>query len=446
MALAASLLPNFQYAISGGWEEGQVVTIIDNTPFPDCQDVLNTPRGESSLHKLGLPHDCTDPEGKARKIRVRMEDGTEALMLPRLLGKDPVGVDVQAVDNFVAESLNQPMPAIQLLPDADKLAASPTSMVVRPNESPITDPMDPRLDHLRPSRTKLRHYIKRDMPNGMTDIEFLLTFTTDKYREKNEGRPANIMLKGDTQAGKTMLVECLAIAWADSLGLPKPMPIFTLSGSSGVTDFDLFGQTTDYQGNLVWLPGIVALAAQCGGILYTDEINALVERVTTSLHPLVDYRHQFTNRNKAVWKNGQIMPEVVTAHADLWCVGTYNEGYRGMGEMNEAFINRFRHIPWGYSEKVERKLVPSQAVRLLGEAVRTARASNQRGLRTPVGTAALTRLCEDVDAFGIEMGLDIFVGMFKSSEADVVREIIDGRSVRALLQQEAMAASDEDGF
>ena len=105
--------------------------------------------------------------------------------------------------------------------------------------------------------------------------------------------------------------------------------------------------------SLVWLPGIADLAAQCGGILYLDEVNAMGERVTSSLHPLTDHRHHFVNRNKAVLRGGQIMPDVVSAHMDLWIVGTYNEGYRGMGEMNEAFINRFRHIRWGYDGNVE---------------------------------------------------------------------------------------------
>jgi hypothetical protein len=114
-----------------------------------------------------------------------------------------------------------------------------------------------------------------------------------------------------------------------------------------------------------------------------------------------------------------------------------------MGEMNEAFLNRFRHISWGYSEAVERKLVTSPAIRLLGEALRTARAANQRGLRTPVGTSALQHLEEDCNAFGIEMGLDVFVGLFKASEADVVREIIDGRSIRVLLEQEMQATADQ---
>ena len=56
--------------------------------------------------------------------------------------------------------------------------------------TPITDPMDPRLDHLRPSRAKVRRYINREMPNGMSDVEFLLTFTSDDYRPRTRaGRP-----------------------------------------------------------------------------------------------------------------------------------------------------------------------------------------------------------------------------------------------------------------
>ena len=166
--------------------------------------------------------------------------------------------------------------------------------------------MDPRLDHLRPNTQKVAQYVNRTMPNGMTDVQFFLQFTGEAHRRENQGRPANIMLKGDTQGGKTFLVEVLAVAWAKMLGYPKPMPIFTLSGSSGVTDFDLFGQAAPYVDpdtggeHIVWLPGVVDLAAKVGGILYLDECNALGERVTTSLHPVVDHRHTFTNRNKPV--------------------------------------------------------------------------------------------------------------------------------------------------
>jgi hypothetical protein len=431
MARAHFLIPGFQYRIISGLLEDEVVTIVDNHPFPD-----------------------DDPEGRQRKITVKFSDGTIDYLLPRLLSDEPMGIDSPAIQGATPQApvqadtpvdpyiINAPAAPVQTATVINPVTGQPVTVVRQP-VTPITDPMDPRLDHLRPSRSKVRRYINRLMMNGMTDVEFLLTYTGDAHRAENEGRPANVMLKGNTQAGKTILVEVLAIAWADKLGYPKPMPVFTLSGSSGVTDYDLFGQAVTYADpetgtdRLVNLPGIVALAAECGGILYLDEVNAMDGRVTSSLHPLADSRHQFINRGKAVTKGGLFMPEVVTAHQDLWIFGTYNdENYKGMGDMNEAFINRFRHIKWDYSEDVEAKLIESPTVRLLGECVRMARKANSRGLRTPVGTAALMRLEKDIAAFGVDMALEVFTGMFKHTEVDTIKEIIDGRSIAGLLEQE----------
>jgi hypothetical protein len=430
MAKAHFLIPGFQYRVISGLLADEIVTIVDNHPFPD-----------------------DDPEKRQRKITVKFEDGTVDYILPRLLSDEPMGIDSPAIQGTThpapVQAVEAPVAATTTGPMATVLnpATGEAITVARQPVTPITDPMDPRLDHLRPSRSRVKRYVNRLMMNGMTDVQFLLTFTGDAHRAENEGRPANVMLKGDTQAGKTILVEVLAIAWADALGLPKPMPVFTLSGSSGVTDFDLFGQAVTYADpdlgidRLVNLPGVVALAAECGGILYLDEINAMGERVTSSLHPLCDSRHQFINRGKAVTKGGIFMPEVVTAHQDLWIVGTYNDGnYRGMGEMNEAFINRFRHVAWGYDDDVESKLIKSPAVRLLGECVRTARKMNSRGLRTPVGTAALMRLEKDVAAFGVDLALEVFKGMFKHTEYDTVDAIITDRSINLMLEQERAQA------
>ena len=263
------------------------------------------------------------------------------------------------------------------------------------------------------------------------------------YRGKNQGRPANVMLKGDTQSGKTFLVEVLACLWAETAGAgTKPMPIFTLSGSSGVTDFDLFGQSTSYTDpetgveRLVWLPGLVELAAQCGGILYLDEVNAFGERVTSSLHPWLTTVTCSSTATRPLWKKRPVAcPTPSRRHYDLWIIGTYNEGYKGMGEMNEAFINRFRHIRWDYDKDVEAKLIDSPAIRLLGDCLRTARAGNQ--LRTPVGTSALQHLEEDIQEMGIAVGVQIFTGMFKAAEIPVVEEILEARSIFVMLQEEA---------
>lgn len=423
MALAASLIPGFQYRIIGGALEGEVVTIVDNTPFPDG-----------------------DPEGRQRKVTVLSPEGDTYYILPRLLEVRPVGMVGQSEDDapIVPEPavahVEVPVPAVVNLPVVGDVVAGDLAL------NPITDPMDSRLDHLRPSKAKVKRYVSRTMANGMTDIDFLLTFASDHYRGTNEGRPANTALKGDTQSGKTMLVEVLAVKWSEMMGLPKPMPVFTLSGSSGITDFDLFGQTTSYtdangRERLVWLPGVVELACKVGGILYLDEWNAMGERVNSSLHPVTDHRHQFINRNKAVWRNGQFMPEVVTASLDLWVIATYNEGYSGMAKVGEAINNRFNTLRWGYDKEVEAKLIKSPAIRLLGDHLRMAREKNS--LRTPVGTSALERAEYAVEAFGPVAGLSVLVGMFPANEQAVVEAIIEDRSIIIALNEEIRQARIE---
>lgn len=450
MARAHFLIPGFQYRIKEGLEAETIVTIVDNHPQAD-----KMPNGERNP--------------LARKVLARWPDGEVDHILPRLLSDEPMGIDSPAIEGAPAQAVAQsvqdawapevqptdmPLPPVHttvVSDDADQVTViNPVTghpiTVAKVQSVPLNGPMDPRLDHLRPSREVLKHYIPRTMMNGMVDSEMLLRYTNDFYRAKNEGYPASFMLKGETQGGKTLLIQVLAVLWADLRGFHKPMPIFTLSGSSGVTDYDLFGQPVTYtdpetgQDRLVNLPGVVALAAQCGGILYLDEINAMGERVTSSLHPLADHRHTFTNRGKAVLRGGVFMPEFVRAHEDLWILGTYNDGnYRGMGEMNEAFINRFRHIRWDYDESVEDQLITLPSIRLLGEGLRNARASNRKGFKTPVGTAALMRLEQDVGEMGVDMGLEIFMGMFKRSEYDVVKEILDVR-IRLMMQEESNQA------
>ena len=262
----------FKYEIKDGDFAGEIVTIIDNKPVAD-----------------GQPNQ--------RKVLVTHSAGHDYYILPRQLHDTPVGmagrrsraraVPLQVVAVLDRSGRGDRRPAVD---------RSARPVIVR-RIDPITDPMDPRLDHLRPSAQVAqghRQYQSREMANGMTDIDFFLTFTPTSTAPTPTTPvvPPVVLLKGDTQSGKTMLVEVLAIVWAERLGLPKPMPIFTISGSAGVTDFDLFGQTTSYtdpvtgQETLVWLPGMVELAAQVGGILYLDETNALDPRYTSSLHPL----------------------------------------------------------------------------------------------------------------------------------------------------------------
>lgn len=428
MAQAPALIPGHVYKVLGGHTLAEeVVTILDNKPFSDSDE-------NKAL-------------GRNRKVTVDYM-GQPIYILPRFLADRPVDPSELAYHRSqqgheaVAQPVAQPVAATLTVEAPVVVPPSFNALVQAQAEgSPINDPMDPRLDHLRPSIAKCKKYVRRKMPNGQSDVEFLLTFTTERYRDENQGYPANVALKGDTQGGKTFLVEVLAVEWAKAMGLPKPLPVFTLSGSSGVTDFDLFGQTSIWTDPVtgveraVWLPGLVDLAARVGGILYLDEVNAMGERVTTSLHPLADHRHAFTNRNKPVPVPGDgFMPETVVANKNLWILATYNVGYRGMSDMNEAFINRFRHLVWGYDLEVERKLVPGASIHLLADALRTARNANK--LRTPIGTTVLQRLSLDCETLGVKAGLEILIGMFKPSEQEHVREIIDSRSIEVLLTEE----------
>lgn len=421
MALAAALHPGDTHRVTEGPLVGELVTIVDNKAFPDFDD-----KGRKHPH--------------ARKIKVKVGN-QEHFIIPRQ-------IDGTRVSNTPVVQRQQVVSAPVVVTAPAVIENAPVIVVHGDyaEYTPINDPMDPRLDYLRPSIAKVKTYVNREMPGGMTDVDFLLTFTSDGYRAENQGRPANIMLKGDTQGGKTFLVEVLAVAWAEQLGYPKPMPIFTLSGSSGVTDFDLFGQPSPYYDphtgteHIVWLPGVVDMAARVGGILYIDECNALGERVTSSLHPVCDHRHTFTNRNRPVKVPGDgFMPETVVTVDDLWIIGTFNEGYRGMSDMNEAFTNRFRHIEWGYDKKVEQALVASPAINFLADALRHMRKNSK--IRTPVGTASLQRLDLDVASFGPELALQVFTASFKANERELVEQVIEDRSVLTMLNEEARSAN-----
>lgn len=390
MAKASNLIIGNEYTVISGPFKGKDAVIVSNTVIPD-----------------GAPHQRTIPV---------MIEGVQQYLLPRLI--DDGGIKTTTT--------------------------SAGSMI---DASPITDPMDERLDMYRPSQTLVNQYISRKIGN-MTDIELLMAM---RDMRDNNGYSPNIMLVGDTQSGKTMLVQVLACLVAKKMGYHKPLPVFTLSGSAGVTDFDLFGQPTvwmDANGveRVVWLPGVLEMGTWVPCIVYFDETNMMMERVTSSLHPYCDDRRTFVNRAKASYMGGAFLAEQSKVHKDAWIIGTYNAGYRGAGQHNEAFANRFRHIPWGYDREVEKALINSDSLVMLADSLREAR--RFRHINTPVGTKAMQRLHEDIDAFGVEVALWVFTGMFTEAERIKVEGILVDRSIKALIEAEfsGTAIAEEDPF
>lgn len=426
---AKDLLPNLQVYVIDGVFIGKSATVVDPTVQPD-----NSPQ--------------------ARKVKVAIDGvgvgGTpfDTYVLPRQLSLHPPmvqGYQPPMAQPPMAQPTVAPAPTITPpapplpVPTAPVADSSPELTFISEGKvqqaEPITDPMDPALDRFRPDPSVVDEYISRTLVGGYTDAEYFLHMRDERVN----GYSPNIAMVGATQSGKTMFVRVLACLAAQRDGLPKPYPVFTLNGSTGITSYDLFGQTTaviiDGRETLVWMNGQVPLAANCGGILYLDEWNAVPPSQAIALHPLLDDRRSFTNYQNAVPDgHGGFAPETITANRNLWILTTINPGYKGTSTMAEASTNRFRWVQWDYDASTEESLIPSVTVRALGAALREAH--NQRVLSTPIGTSALQRFNSDCAAFGVSNAIWVMTSMFAPQERDRVKAIIDDRGLFDLLSAE----------
>lgn len=395
MAKASALATGMEVHIISGDYEGGTAIVVDPTPVPDGQD-------------------------NQRKVKVQLtnvfghdDEPFVTYILPRML------------DTRREVGANEMVAALTTVDHGFLVAAED-----------ITDPMDPALDRFRPDASIVEVYRSRMVPGDYTDVEFMLQMR--EQRDRN-GYSPNVALVGETQSGKTMLVEVLAVLAAQRDGMPKPYPVFTLSGSSGVTSYDIFGQTTaviiDGKETLVWMEGLAALAAKCGGFLYLDEWNAVAPSQAVAIHCMLDHRRQFINTQKAIPDgHGGFFPEVVKANQNLWIIATINPGYKGTQTMAEATSNRFRWLSWDYDESVEKALIPSKTIRALGKSLREA--LHQRTISLPVGTSVLQRLNDDCATFGTENALWGFMSLFPPQERGRVEAIIEDTGVKDLLESE----------
>lgn len=401
---AKALKPGTKTVIieKGGPFAGQTAIIIDNNPVPD-----------------------SDPENR-RKILVELPDVVDGndkpmqtYMLPRM---------------FAIAERDVPLPKLVISHDQVQGDGQHAGMLI--TAEPITDPMDPALDRFRPNAEVVSRYIHRMLPGGYTDVEYLLML---REQRDNRGFSPNVALVGETQSGKTMFVQVLAVLAAERDGMPKPYPILTVSGSSGVTNYDLYGQTTaviiDGKEVLVWMEGLIPIGVRCGAFIYLDEWNAVPPAQAVSMHPILDDRRFFINTQRAVPDgHGGFSPEVVNADPSMWVLATINPGYKGSQTLNEATSNRFRWLPWDYDEETETVLIPSKTVRIIGEHLREAREG--RIITVPVGTSALQRFNADCAMFGVENALWSFIGIFPPNERDRVKTIIEDGGMLDLLNIE----------
>lgn len=414
MAKASAMSKGMQVTVRSGDYEGHTATVIDPVPIPDGGD-----------HRAGVEHQ--------RKVLVALDDIMDAetdtpyetFILPRLLDLGDTTAMPSNVQPQNGNSQPVDVAALTFVEDGTLVSAEP-----------ITDPMDPALDRFRPNANLVKQYISRQVPGGYTDVEYLLHM---REQRNSEGYSPNVAMVGETQSGKTMLVQVCAILAAERDGLPKPYPVFTINGGSGVTNYDLFGQTSAVIINgrevLVWMEGLVPMAARCGGFLYLDEFNAVPPSQGVAIHPILDDRRQFVNTQKAVPDgHGGFSPEVVKAHPNLWTLVTINPNYKGTQSLQEATANRFRWMPWDYDEDVEKALIPSKTVRIMGANLRAAR--QRKVVTVPVGTSALQRFNADCATFGVDNAMWSFLGLFPPQERVRVQTIMEDGGLLDLLHSE----------
>lgn len=225
-------------------------------------------------------------------------------------------------------------------------------------------------------------------------------------------RRENVLIKGPTGAAKTMS----ALAFAAEQG----MPTFTISGSVNFEASEAFGQMMldPATGMPYFQYGGAIEVIRDGGVLILDEINFIPSKVITPLYPLLDQRREVILK--------QNRGEVIKAHPNLLIVATMNPGYFGTQQMNWAVLNRFdHHLDWGYDEAVEKRLVPSKALRELAKQLREAEAGKK--ILTPTPTNALMAVIRNVETFGVDYAVSNFLARYDDADQQAVRLILQSQ-------------------
>lgn len=272
-----------------------------------------------------------------------------------------------------------------------------------------------------------------------------ILFLTERYNcDPSNARKRNVMLYGPTGTGKTELV--LEFAAKRAKAVVTVMP--------AMRPEHLVGQfIEDADGKLVFQRGPLWLACEMGNtVIYFDEINRLHEDVVPMLYPLLDRRRQLfiyehgikairrstgeylarfdpTDPDQESWE-GEVIVDVPD---DVLVVASYNPGYAGTNQLNEAIRNRFEvSIFMDYSEEVEASIIKTEAIRNLGRDLRNSQL-HQGMILSPVSTNQLRAFEENITIFGLDAAKMMFLNYFESDdERRIVEQALSTKYLDAI--------------
>lgn len=137
-----------------------------------------------------------------------------------------------------------------------------------------------------------------------------------------------IALKGEKGVGKNHL--CLAVAQEFSL------PVYDISGSRNLTEYDLLGRYEMRGGRTIWIDGILPLWCRYGGLLVLDELSIARSSVLIRINSAFDFRRYLVIQEHE--------NERIDRHPYAFAMMTFNPPrgeYLGTQRFNIAFLDRF---------------------------------------------------------------------------------------------------------
>ena len=274
------------------------------------------------------------------------------------------------------------------------------------------------LAHLIPDISFYENYVSRVI-NGKKDIELL-----DSLAE----RGLNWLTEGPTESGKTALIT----AWCAL----RRRPLVTIPCHGGIDATTIFSTKTLVNGDVAVVLSNATKVLQYGGVLNLDEINFAPQKVTAVLHEALDDRRQVSLADLGY--------ETFKVHPEAFIVASYNggNGYTGTVELNEATKRRFKQLPWGYDEQVERTLIRRlPTLHIIKEHVRKLITAGDQ--ETPLGPSKLLQFEDDAIALNLDLAIAFFLGSLKDVERDAVAEIIAHHRDRLEAELAAVVAAAE---